>query len=158
MCLHQSLRVNWSSPGLNHRTVAEVSLLELASPAVLLERRFRSFSVVESADTLTTSVGNTWPCFRCATICTEHSFIELAAYCIIGSESCYRATKSERMPSVQFKQKRQPASSPYPALINGEKGWLRLPTRQGSWSGSAGRLQPARIRRLTCMTVLLRFR
>lgn len=86
MNLAQSCRVYVSSPGRNQSVVGCVSLVEV-SPAVLLDRLFRSLSVVGSGDMLMIKVGNTGPCFRCATCWIWQSVTELRACCWMGSQS-----------------------------------------------------------------------
>lgn len=80
MTLAQSWSVCISSPGRNHRVVGCVSFVEVR-PAVLLERLFRSLSVVGSGEIFMIRVGSTGPCFLCATCWIWQSVMELRACC-----------------------------------------------------------------------------
>lgn len=61
----QSCREYVSSPGRNHNVVGPDSLV-VVSPAVRLDLRLRSLSVVGSGEIWMMRVGRTGPCFRCA--------------------------------------------------------------------------------------------
>ena len=89
MNLAQSCSVCFSSPGRNQSVVGCVSFVEV-SPAVLLDRLFRSLSVEGSGDMFTIRVGSTGPCFRWATCWIWQSVTELSACCWIGSQSPWR--------------------------------------------------------------------
>jgi len=80
MNLAQSCSECLLSPGRNQSVVGWVSFVEV-SPAVLLDRLFRSLSVAGSGDMFMIRVGSTGPCFRCATSWIWQSVTELSACC-----------------------------------------------------------------------------